>query len=147
MEAVPPNFYAFVAGKGSAYLTIEVCLLILTTFFTLGAGTAARVTTLAAKLAASSAKAAGANQKINKAQAAITAFSKTVEDFTNSAATLKDLGKKLTQARAAGLTAKGKTDSTLTAKKETTKRETKCRICNKTDHTTPRSLRGIVHYE
>ncbi|REL26229.1 hypothetical protein DXX93_06275 [Thalassotalea euphylliae] len=34
MEVVPPNFYAFVAGKGSAYLTIEVCLLILTTLFT-----------------------------------------------------------------------------------------------------------------
>ncbi|REL26928.1 hypothetical protein DXX93_10340 [Thalassotalea euphylliae] len=147
MEAVPPNFYAFVAGKGSAYLTIEVCLLILTTFFTLGVGTAARVTTLAAKLAASSAKAAGANQKINKAQAAITAFSKTVEDFANSAETLKNLGKKLTQARAAGLTAKGKTNSTLTAKKETTKRETKCRLCKKSDHTTPRSLRGMVDYE
>ena len=24
LEAIPPNFYAYVAGKGSAYLMIEV---------------------------------------------------------------------------------------------------------------------------
>ncbi|MEQ3531441.1 hypothetical protein [Pseudoalteromonas sp. XMcav11-Q] len=147
MEAVPPNFYAYIGGKGGAYVAIEVCLLLATSLLTLGAGTAARVTALAAKLSANGARAASTSVKVKKAQAAISAFIRTLEDFNDSTTTLKKLGKKLTTARSSGLLLKGKTNSTLTAKKQTTKRQTRCRLCGKTDHTTPRSLRGIVHYE
>jgi len=146
LEAVPPNFYAYISGKGGMYIAIEVVLLIVVSFLTAGAGTAARLTMLVAKLTSGSAKVAGSAKKIKQAQAAISSFSKAVEDFSNSADTLNDLGKALTKARSSGIVLKGRSNKTLVQTKENAKRDTRCRLCHKSDHRTPRSLRGCVEY-
>ncbi len=148
IDAIPPNFYAYVSGKGGVYLVIEIILLVLLSFLTLGAGAAARITTLTAKLAASGAKAAVASKKIKQAQQAVNAVKRTVEDFANSADTLKQIGKKLTVARSVGIKKKASSNSTLAVTKKNQKRDTRCRRCKKTDHSTPRASRnkGNIHY-
>ncbi|WP_163831829.1 hypothetical protein [Spartinivicinus ruber] len=147
MEAVPPNFYAYIAGKGGSYIAIEVLLLIALSFLTLGTGTIARITMLGARLATSSARVAGVTKKITQAQAAIQAFKRTLEDFADSTKILKDLGETLHKARNGSITQKGSVNSTLTIKKQNQKRNSRCRICHKSDHTTPRSQRGCVVYK
>jgi len=145
LEAVPPNFYAYVGGKGDAYVVIEVLLLIALSFLSLGAGTAARASMLAARLAAV-AKAANNVRKLKKAQAAIVAFTKTFEGFVDSAETLKTLGQKLSKSRNGGTFKKGSNGTTMTMRKESVKRDARCRICKKTTHTTPRAKRGCIEY-
>jgi hypothetical protein len=143
-EAIPPNFYAFVSGKGGAYLAIEVILLILMSFLTLGLGTAARATALMARLSARSAKLATTGQKAKQAKLAIRAFTDAIEAITDCTDRLQELGSKLVKARNNGLVIKGKTGTTLTARKTTSKRDQRCRICKSTTHTTPRRLKGCV---
>ncbi|WP_199610004.1 AHH domain-containing protein [Flocculibacter collagenilyticus] len=142
IESVPPNFYSYVNGKGGAYLAIEVMLLIITALFTAGTGTAARASMLLAKLTASSAKAAQANSKIQHAQAAINALSKTVGDVVHCSAKLKDLGNKLMKARNKGIIQSSSNNTTLVRKKDNERRNQRCRLCKSTEHVTPRSLRG-----
>ncbi len=144
-EAVPPNFYAYLSGKGGAYVAIEVLLLVALSFLSLGAGTAARTSMLAARLAAV-AKVANNTRKLKKAQAAIAAFTKTFEEFADSAETLKKLGQKLSKARNGGKFKKGSNGTTMTMKKDSVKRDARCRICKKTTHITPRAKRGCIQY-
>lgn len=146
-EAVPPNFYAYSAGKGGAYLMIEVILLVVTALLSAGTAAAARITMLVARLAATSAKIVTAGAKIKKAQAAIRAFIRIVEDLSDAADNLQSLGAKLMKARSKGLKTKGSTKTTLTAKKESIKREKKCRLCGSTTHSTPRTRQGTVQYK
>ncbi|GGX73025.1 contractile injection system protein, VgrG/Pvc8 family [Saccharospirillum salsuginis] len=143
-EAVPPNFYAYIAGKGGAYLALELLVLALTSLLTLGVGTAARLTMIAARLSARSAQLARAGQKIERAQQAMNAFIKTIEDIVDSLTTMERLGGKLVKARNSGLVLKARPNTRLEHRKDTTRREQRCRLCQKTDHTTPRSLRGVV---
>lgn len=63
IEAIPPNFYAYVAGKGAAYLMIEVVMLIITALLSAGAAVAARIGLFLARLAETSAKAASIGKK------------------------------------------------------------------------------------
>ncbi|WP_432721156.1 hypothetical protein R0381_002669 [Jeongeupia wiesaeckerbachi] len=146
-EAVPPNFYAYLAAKGGAYLMIEVILLVVTALLTVGAAAAARITALAARIAASSAKVAGVAKKIERAMEAFNAFTRSIEDFSDAANQLHRLGDKLRQARQRGLRVKGNTRSTITARREAIKRDKKCRICGSSKHTTPRGHIGTVVYE
>ncbi|WP_199610818.1 AHH domain-containing protein [Flocculibacter collagenilyticus] len=136
------NFYSYINGKVSAYLAIEVILLIATALFTAGTGTAARASMLMAKLSASTAKAASANNKIQHAQSAIHALSKTVDDFVHCSEKLKNLGEKLMKARNKGVVTSSSGKTTLVRKKDSEQRNQRCRLCKKTDHVTPRSLRG-----
>ena len=147
MEAIPPNFYAYVAGKGAAYLIIEVILLVVTALLSAGTAAAARITMLLARFAQTSANVAGIGKKIRRAKAAIEAFIRVIEDLSKAADDLHNLGAKLLRARGKGLHLKGSTKTTLQAKKESIKRDKKCRLCGSTQHTTPRSKRGTVVYE
>ena len=146
-EAVPPNFYAYTGGKGGAYIAIEVLLLILMSFLTLGTGTAARLTALAAKLAARSANVANASQKLKKAQQALNSFVGALEEIADCGEKLKSIGKKLVLSRNKGTLIKGKSGSTLAAKRETTKRDVRCRYCHSDQHSTPKKLKGNVEVE
>ena len=137
LEAIPPNFYAYAAGKGGAYLMIEVVLLIVTALLSAGTAAAARITMLVARIAASSAKIATAGKKIKRAKAAVDAFIRMLEDLSNAVDDLHQLGAKLVKARAKGLRVKGQSKMTLKAKKESIKRDKKCRLCGSTEHSTP----------
>ena len=54
IEAVPPNFYAYVSGKAGIYILIEIILFVVLSFLTLGVGTAARLTAIAARMTVTS---------------------------------------------------------------------------------------------
>lgn len=146
-ETVPPNFYAYVASKGSAYLIVEVILLVITALLSAGTATAARLTTLAARIATSSSKVAAVAKKIHNIQRSFDAFVRTLEDFAHAADELHALGDKLRRARVRGLRVSGGTKTTVAAKRQLIKRDRKCRICGSTKHTTPHGRPGTVKYE
>ena len=147
LEAIPPNFYAYVAGKGSAYLMIEVILLIVTALLSAGAAAAARISMLIARVAAAGVKVATANRRLKRAKAAIDAFVRTLSDLSQAVDDLHNLGAKLVQARSKNLVIKGSTKSTLQARKTAIKRNKKCRLCGSAEHTTPRRRPGNVEYD
>ncbi|GGC07993.1 hypothetical protein [Pseudoduganella buxea] len=146
IEAIPPNFYAFIAGKGAIYIVIEVILLVVTALLSAGAAAATRVAWLVARLTSASAKLAGAAAKVRRAKAALDAFVRMLEDLMRAVNELHDLGGKLIRARLKGLSVRGSTKTKLTAKKESIRRDKRCRICGRTDHPTPRHRRGHVVY-
>ncbi len=146
MEAVPPNFFAYISGKGAIYLLIEVVTLIITALLSAGAAAAARVTALLARLAMSSAKVANAARKIEKAKQAFDAFVRMIETMTDAARRLQEMGEKLAVARLRGLRFKGRTQQKLQAQRTLAKRDIRCRRCGSTKHRTPRGPRGVVVY-
>lgn len=146
IEAIPPNFYAYVAGKGGAYLMIEIVMLIVTALLSAGAAAAARITMLIARFAAAGAKVVTANRKIKRAKAAIDAFLRMLRDLCDAVDELHSLGAKLLEARSKGYVLRGNTKTTLMAKRKSIKRDKKCRCCGSTEHTTPRTRPGHVEY-
>lgn len=142
LEAVPPNFYTYVAGKAGIYVVLEVLLGMVITFLTLGVGTAARLTALAAKFTVTSVRVKKKLDKADKAQAAVKAM---IEKFSDSTDTLKQLGQKLAITRSAGRHKIGIENSTISDKKDMKKRKKKCRFCGG-DHEPPKSLEGWVQY-
>lgn len=147
IEAIPPNFYAYVAGKGGAYVMIEVVMLIVTALLSAGSAVAARIAMLVARFAANSAKLVNIGKKLQRAKAAIDAFIRAIEDFSDAVGDLHNLGAKLVKARSKKLHIRGSTKTTLKAKKESIKRDKKCRRCGSTQHSTPRSRMGTVVYK
>lgn len=148
LEAVPPNFYAYLAGKGNAYLLMELLLLLICSVLSAGTAAVGRLTMLAARITATSARVGKAGAKIRKGVAAIKAFARTIDDFTAAAQDLHGLGNKLKRARASGIKkTQGKTGGTLEAKKQQEKRNKKCRVCGKENRKTPRHMRGTVEYD
>lgn len=147
VEAIPPNFYAYVAGKGGAYLMIEVVLLIVTALLSAGAAVAGRIAMLVARFATAGAKAANLGKKLKRAKQAIDSFIRMLEDLSRAVDELHMLGYKLLQARAKGLVVRGRTRSTLTARKAAVKRDKRCRCCGSTTHSTPRTRIGVIVYE
>lgn len=146
-EAVPPNFYAYAAGKGGAYLLVEVVLLIITALLSAGTAAAARIASLAARIAMSSTKVAKVVKKAQQIMKAFDAFIDLLHDFSRAVDELHALGGKLLRARTRGLRVKGGTKTTIAAKREAIKRDKKCRICGSTKHTTPHGRLGTVKYE
>lgn len=144
IEAVPPNFYAYVSGKAGIYILIEIILFVVLSFLTLGVGTAARLTALAARMTVTSIR---VNKKLDNAEKAQQAFKGMVESFAKSADTLKKLGQKLAVTRSAGRLSVGTENGTLTTKKKEEKREKKCRLCQSVAHSTPVSRKGMLSYE
>ena len=143
IEAVPPNFYAYIGGKAGIYILLEVILFIVLSFLTLGVGTAARITALAARMTVTSIR---VNKKLDKAEKAQKAFKVMIEKFLDSADTLKKLGEKLAATRSAGRVSLGSENRTVTTKKKDEKREKRCRLCKSDKHNTPASLRGCITY-
>lgn len=147
LEAVPPNFYAYLAGKGNAYLLMELLLLLICSVLSAGTATVGRLTMLAARITATSSRVGRAGARIRQGVAAIKAFARTIEDFAAAAEDLHGLGNKLKRARASGIKVQGKTGGTLEARKNQEKRNRKCRVCGKEDRKTPRNMRGTVEYD
>lgn len=151
LEAVPPNFYAYIASKGGAYVILEAIVLIICTLLTEGAATAGRLAMLSARLSAGAAKVGKVGQKIKKGLQAIKAFTNMLDEFVEAAQDLRGLGKKLRKARTGGRKFKGKPGSTVEAKKKHETRVPKCQTCGKQKDKTKkpsgaRRKKGIVEY-
>lgn len=147
LEAIPPNFFVYVAGKGGAQLLIEVVLLIVTAVLSAGAAAAARVGMLVARLAGTSVRLASANRRIRRAQQAIDSATRVVEDLSRAAGDLHQVGYKLLEKRSISYTARSSTKSTIHAKQTAIKRDAKCKVCGSSKHKTPRRRRGTITYE
>jgi len=147
-EAVPPNFYAYVAGKGGAYIMIEVVLLVVTALLSAGTAAAGRVAMLVARFAATGARAVTANARVKRAQLATKAFLNALQSLSRATDDLHSFGAKLVKARAKPLVVTGRSETTLTAKKQSIKRDKKCRVCGASDHVTPKNYQlGTVVYK
>lgn len=147
LESIPPNFYAYVGGKGGVYVLIEVVLLVVMALLTAGTATAARISLLLTRLAVRGVGAARVTKKIAQTQAAFSAFVRSIEDFMVAADRLQDLGQKLTVARQRGLKLQGGAKTTLVARRQLIKRDKRCRVCGSTKHRTPGGRPGNVNYD
>lgn len=147
IESIPPNFYAYVAGKGAAYVVIEVIMLVITALLSAGAAAAARVAVLVARIATTSAKIAGTTAKLKRAKVAVDAFVRMLEDLMTACNDLHALGAKLVKARSKGLVVRGNANTRMAAQKQSIRRETKCLACGKKDHPTPLHRRGVTVYK
>ena len=147
LEAIPPNFYAYCAGKGGAYLMIELLLLVVTAMLSAGSAVAVRIGMLAARLAAGSAKIAATSRTIRRGKAAIDAVIQMLGELARAVESLHKIGNRLIELRNIGFVFVSKTKSTYHAKKQSLKRDVKCKVCGSTAHRTPRRRRGQVDYE
>lgn len=146
IEAIPPNFLGYLAAKGGVYLLIELVLLLVTALLSAGAAAAARIAAMSARLLASGGKLATAAKKVEHAREALEAVVRVINDFYAATTSLRALGDKLRVARQRGLVLRGKTRTTIPARKESIKRQPKCQLCGSTKHTTPRFKLGTVTY-
>lgn len=146
IEAIPPNFLGYLAAKGGVYLLIELVLLLVTALLSAGAAAAARIAGMSARLLASGGKLATAAKKVEHAREALEAVVRVINDFYAATTSLRALGDKLRVARQRGLVLRGKTRTTIPARKESIKRHPKCQLCGSTKHTTPRFKLGTVTY-
>lgn len=144
IEAVPPNFYAYLGTRGSVYLALEIILSIILAFLTAGIGVAVRIGTLAARLLASGAK---AGKALKYAERAIEALSRVVDDIGRATEELHRIGEKLARSRPRGKITSGSSKETLKMRKESTRRQHHCSICKSPDHTTPHDRLGVLVYE
>ncbi len=147
IEAVPPNFYLYTSSKFGIQVLLEVLLTIVCAFLTAGTGVAVRVSTLSARLLAASARATSVARRIKKAQLAVEAYVRMIEDFFDVSKRMEQLARKLRGVRTRGTVVKGQTKQTLSAKRELVKRDSRCRLCGSTEHTTPRGRLGMVVYD
>jgi hypothetical protein len=126
---------------------IEVVLLVLTALPSAGTAAAARITMLVGRFASAGARTILASRRIRKAKEAIEAFIRILQDLSDAIDDLHNLGAKLISARSRGLVLRGRTKTTLRAKKGAIKRDKRCRRCGSTKHSTPRSRIGKVEYD
>jgi hypothetical protein len=147
-EAVPPNFYAYVAGKGGAYLMIEIILLVVSALLSAGTAAAGRIAMLVARFAVTGAKVAIGSARVQRARVATATFLRTLEALSRATDDLHTFGAKLVKARAKPLAITGKSETKIVARKESIKRDKKCRVCGATDHVTPKNYTlGTVEYK
>jgi hypothetical protein len=146
LEAIPPNFYAYVAGKGGAYIMIEAVMLVVTALLSAGSAAAVRIGALVARFASASAKIGSVQGRLKRAKAAVDSFIRVLEDLSRAADELHTVGAKLIKARTKHLVLKGPTKTTLQAKKNMIRRDKRCRVCGSTTHATPRIRRGNINY-
>jgi len=144
IDAVPPNFYVYAAGKGSAYVMLELMLNIVLGLLTDGAFVAARAAMLLGRLAATSARVAGAMRKIQKAEAAIQAFRRYVNECVEACRDLRSLGHKLRDVRGRSVVTRGSTKETVTLRKQNLTRDKRCKCCGSTKHRSPRNQGNSV---
>ena len=145
-EAVPPNFYAFIASKGGVYLLIEVILTIALAIFTEGVGAAARIASLVARIGSAAAKVAKVSEKLAQFEKAAESFKKMLIAFETATNDLLLLGKKLSKARSKGFVAKGATKEELKVTRKIEERKHHCMICGSTAHDTPHGHGGTIQY-
>ncbi|MGN2719720.1 DUF4150 domain-containing protein [Aliivibrio fischeri] len=140
IEAIPPNFYAYHAGKAGAYIALELIFTIALSVLTLGAGAATRIATVTAKLTLGTKRIS----TLNHASKALTTFIDTTKGMVDVLQDYDKLADKLIKRPMGSI--KGKGNETLTMTKTNVKRNGKCRLCHSDEHKTPKLYRGEVNY-
>ncbi len=140
IEAVPPNFYSFYAGKLRAYLLLEIVMTSALAMCTLGGGAATRLGALIAQLTATAQKVKG----VSHAAKAMEGFIQTLEGLMEVLQDIERLAEKLAKRDIGKFS--GRSGTTLTMKKSQVKRDGKCRFCKSSQHNTPRLYRGEINY-
>ena len=141
IKVTPPNFYSFYFGKGAFYIQIEVALLVLGVLLG-GAGAAARIAVLTARITNMAAK---SNQVVKKSQEALQAYQRAHLAFIKVTQDMDKLRELLIKNRRHKAKS-GASGTELEQRRETTKRDGKCRICQSKDHNTPLHRSGNLEY-
>jgi DNA repair exonuclease SbcCD ATPase subunit len=144
LTVIPPNYWAHLFGKGSFVVFVEVVLILIGALLG-GAGAAARIAVISARLARLGTKAAQSSRYIDKAMKALKAVTRALDSFQEAANDLARLRKKLLKSRRAK-TRRGKTRTTIKERRETERRDGRCRVCGSRNHHTPLHRRGNVDY-
>jgi hypothetical protein len=105
-EAIPPNFYAHVAGRAAPYYMMEVALMAAIAPFSTGMAVALRLRALTEALEANAA-ARDQDEDGAPAKAAIATFARAIDDFSRAADDLHTLGDLLMRTRSQGGAAAG----------------------------------------
>ena len=121
MSAIPPNFYAEKFSYIGATLVIEVALMIVLALLG-GAGAAARLTALIARIS-------NLARKSKKGASALQAYVAMLKAFEKSITTIKKAANKLTASRRLK-TKKGATAGTITSTRKVKKKPKKCKTKN-----------------
>ncbi|MGF1727303.1 hypothetical protein [Photobacterium nomapromontoriensis] len=142
IEGIPPSFYVYYAGKGGAYICIELILTLILSFLTLGVGAAAQAANWSAKFSRMATTASKVKSIPNSARA-LNVFISIIEAINKSNKKLKNVGVLMAKRPIGKFTSPS--DDTLDIRKDNIKRDKHCRLCQ-ADHATPRSLMGEVNY-
>lgn len=110
VNTIPPNFWVFTAGSIGAYVVIEVIISVVLGIFTAGAGAAARLAMLAARLAIKGS---------NALQKAVKTFKRFIEVLEKSINKLGQLGEKMLRGRRHASNNDGRTEQTNDASRNT----------------------------
>ena len=142
MAAVPPNFYAFVAGKGAPCLMLEAVLLAVGTLLSGGSAAALRIRQLEERFDELDPDQTRAGAALNIGAAA-DALVRMLQDFRRAADDVHQLCVAIPAARRAA----AGSGTSISARMAAIVADTSCRDCGSKKHTTTLSRMGTVNYE
>lgn len=141
VTSVPPNFYAFVAGKGAPCLMLEVLVLAASALVCSGNATAVRIWQIEERFDELDMALTPDRTALN-IDAAAGALVRMLDDFRRAAGDVHALLEKAGSRRFGT-----RASTTLTAEMAAIVADTACRDCGSSEHTTPLFRRGTVRYE
>lgn len=144
LTAAPPNFWSHAQGRIGFYIMIEIVLLIIGLLLG-GAGAAARVAVISARIARMTATAGRAGQMADRALDAARAAARMLDALKDAIRDVDRLKDKLLRARRRSVS-RGRTNSTLRHRRDNEERDGRCRVCGNRGHNTPIPRRGEVDY-
>ncbi len=144
LTVAPPNFWSHAVGRIGFYIMIEVVLLVIGILLG-GAGAAARIALISARLTRFTATAGRAGHMADKALDAARAAIRMLDAFKDSVRDLDRLKDRLLKSRRRTVT-RGKTKNTLRKRRDTEERDGRCRVCGSRTHNTPIHRHGQVDY-
>ena len=143
MTSVPPNFYAFVAGKGAPCLMLEGVVLAVTALVSGDNTTAWRGWEIEERFDQLEVDDTPASDAL-EIDAAVDAFIRMLDDFRRAAGDLHELCDKIGVAQQAR---NGPAATSIRDKMAAIVADTSCRDCGSIEHTTVLSRMGTVSYE
>jgi hypothetical protein len=144
ITVAPPNYWAHAFGRAAFYVMIEIVLVVLGLLLG-GAGAAARVGMITARLARMGGTVAKIGKMADKALDAMRAAQRMINAFEDAVTDINKLKRKLLRARRRSVQ-RGGTGSSLKHRRDTQDRDGRCRVCGSKSHNTPLHRRGQVDY-
>jgi hypothetical protein len=144
LAVVPPNFWAHAFGRAAFYVLVEVVLLVIGALLG-GAGAAARISMISARLARMGGTMARIGKLADKILDAVRAAQRMIDALVDSITDLEKIKAKLLRARRRSLQ-RGHTGQTLHHRRDTEDRDGRCRVCGSKTHHTPLHRHGQVDY-
>ncbi|SEB04677.1 hypothetical protein [Rubrimonas cliftonensis] len=144
LSATPPNFWHHIYGRAGFYVLVEVVLLVIGALLG-GAGAAARIAVITARLGRFAATAGRLGQAADKVMDAVRATIRMFDALRDSITDIDRLKDRLLMARRRSVQ-RGGTRSTLRHRRDTEERDGRCRVCGNRGHATPIPRRGQVDY-